>query len=112
MKIEGEQQLLRIFINESDVWEGQPLYKAIVQKLRKAGLAGCTALRGVEGFGAAQEIHDARFEALFLSLPIIIEAVDTEEKIQRIIPELDPMINVGLITLEKVDVEAYRAEAS
>jgi PII-like signaling protein len=111
MKIEGQQQLLRIFINESDAWEGRPLYKVIIEKLRKAQLAGCTAVRGVEGFGSSHHIHDARFEALFLDLPVIIEVVDTDEKIQTIIPELDKMIKVGLMTLEAVDVEMYGAYA-
>ena len=110
MKIERAQQLLRIFINESDTWEGRPLYKVIVEKLRKAQLAGCTAVRGVEGFGTSHHIHDARFESLFLDLPVILEVVDTEEKVQSIIPELDKMIKVGLMTLEAVDVEMYRAE--
>ena len=112
MKIEGEQQLLRIFINESDEWEGRPLYKVIVEKLRKDHFAGCTVVRGVEGFGTSRQVHDARFESLFLDLPIIVEVVDTEAKISQIIPELDMVIKVGLMTLEMVDVEMYRAEHS
>src|ERR1041385_3015117 len=99
---EGTRQLLRIFINESDQWEGHPLYKGIVEKLRRAQVAGCTVVRGVEGFGPSHEIHDARFEALFLELPVIIEVVDQAATIERILPELDPMIKVGLMTLESV----------
>jgi PII-like signaling protein len=100
-----EQQLLRIFLNESDEWEGRPLYKVIVDKLRQRPVAGCTVVRGMEGFGASRQMHDSRFEALFLDLPIIIEAVDTDAKIQAMIPELDKMIRVGLMTLEAVEVE-------
>jgi len=101
--VAGERRLLRLFINESDQWEGRPLYKAIVDKLRQAGLAGATVIRGVQGFGASREIHDARFEALSLRLPVVIEAVDVEEKIMRLLSELEGMIRAGLATLEKVD---------
>ena len=111
MKIEGEQQLLRIFINESDTWEGNPLYKVIVEKLRKLHFAGCTVVRGMEGYGTSRQMHDARFEILFMDLPIIIEVVDTDVKIKQIIPELDQMIKVGMMTMEAVDVEMYRADA-
>ena len=111
MKIEGEQQLLRIFINETDQWEGHPLYRVIVEKLRKAHYAGCTVVRGVEGYGSSRQMHDARFEILFLDLPVIIEVVDTEARINQIIPELDKMIKVGMMTLEAVDVEMYRADS-
>jgi PII-like signaling protein len=110
MKIEGAQQLLRIFINESDTWVGHPLYKVIVEMLRKAHMAGCTVVRGVEGYGTSRQMHDARYEALFLDLPVIIEVVDTEARINEIIPELDKMIKVGMITLEAMDVKMYRAE--
>jgi uncharacterized protein len=111
MKIEGEQQLLRIFVNESDRWEGRPLYKVIVEKLRQAHMAGCTAVRGVGGFGTGRQMHDIRYDILFLDLPVIIEAVDTEDKIRQITPELDRLMKEGLMTLEKVDVEMYRADA-
>jgi hypothetical protein len=111
MKIEGEQRLLRIFINETDEWEGHPLYKVIVEKLRKAHFAGCTVLCGMQGFGSGRQMHDARFEILFMDLPIIIEVVETEAKINQMIPELDKMIKVGMMTLEVVDVEMYRADS-
>lgn len=109
MKIEGRQELLKIFINESDEWRGQPLYKAIVEKLRQEHFAGCTVVRGMEGFGSSRQMHDARMDILFLDLPVIIEVVDTAEKIHQITPELDKMIKVGLMTLEKLDVKMYRA---
>ena len=102
MKIEGRQELLRIFINESDEWEGRPLYKAIVEKLCREHFAGCTVVRGMEGFGSSRQMHDARLEALFMDLPMIIEVVDTAKKIRQITPELDKMIKVGLMTLETV----------
>jgi len=108
MKIEGQGQLLRIFIGESDRWEGKPLYEAVVLKAREAGLAGATVLRGMEGFGAKSRIHTARILRLSEDLPIIVEIVDSAEKIAAILPELDRMVGEGLITLENVRVIAYR----
>ena len=108
MKIDGQGQLLRIFIGENDKWEGKPLYEAIVLKARAAGLAGATVLRGMEGFGAKSRIHTARILRLSEDLPIIIEIVDSAEKIAAILPELDRMVGEGLITLENIRVIAYR----
>lgn len=108
MKIEGQGQLLRIFIGENDRWQGRPLYQAIVLKARAAGLAGATVLRGLEGFGAKSRIHTARILRLSEDLPIIVEIVDSTEKIAAILPELDTMVEEGLITLENVRVIAYR----
>jgi len=108
MKIEGEALLLRIFIGESDRWEGKSLYEAIVLKAREEGLAGATVLRGLEGFGANSRIHTTRILRLSEDLPIIIELVDTEDRIRRILPQLDNMVSEGLITLEKVQVITYR----
>jgi len=108
MKIEGEGQLLRIFIGENDKWEGQPLYEAIVLKARKAGLAGATVLRGFLGFGAKSRIHTTKILRLSEDLPIVIEIVDKADKIAAILPELDKMIAEGMMTLEKVNVVAYR----
>lgn len=108
MKIEGEGQLLRIFVGESDQWEGKPLYEAIVRKARERGMAGATVLRGMEGFGAHSRIHTTKILRLSEDLPIIIEIVDKPERIQTILPELDRMVTEGLITLEKVHVIAYR----
>jgi len=103
-------ELLRIFINESDQWEGRPLYKAIVEKMRKAHMAGCTVFRGAEGFGESGRLRDARFDVLFLDLPVIIEAVDAPERIDAIAPALGAMIKVGMMTRETVDVKMYRAK--
>ena len=108
MKIEGEGQLLRIFIGESDRWEGKPLYEAIIRKARELGLAGATVLRGMEGFGAHSRIHTAKILRLSEDLPIVVEIVDKEERIEQFIPELDRMVDEGLITLEKVRILAYR----
>lgn len=110
MKIEGEGQLLRIFVGEDDQWEHQPLYEAIVLKARQAGLAGATVLRGFLGFGAKSHIHTAKILRLSQDLPIVIEIVDKPEKIQAILPELDKMISEGMMTIEKVNVVAYRSE--
>ncbi len=108
MKIEGEGQLLRIFIGESDRWEGRPLYEAIVRKARQEGLAGATVLRGLEGFGAHSRMHTAKILRLSEDLPIVIEIVDRAERIQQLLPAFDQMVKEGMITLEKVHVIAYR----
>jgi uncharacterized protein len=102
-------QLLRIFIGEADRWEGRPLYDAIVQEARHRGLAGATVFRGFEGFGARSRVHTARILRLSEDLPVVIEIVDTEEKIQGFLPRLDEMVKEGLATVEKATVLFYRA---
>lgn len=109
MKLEGGGKLLRIFIGESDTWHGKPLYQAIVERLRDEGLAGATVLRGIEGFGANSRLHTARILRLSEDLPLVIEVVDAEEKIAGVLPLLDEMVTEGLVTLERVEVIAYRA---
>ena len=108
MKTAGEGRLLRIFVGESDTWHGRPLYQAIVRRVREEGLAGATVLRGIEGFGAHSRIHTARILRLSEDLPIVIEIVDAPERIGHILPLLDEMIGEGLVTLERVEVIAYR----
>jgi PII-like signaling protein len=108
MKIEGEGKLLRIFIGESDQHEGRPLHEAIVLLARERGIAGATVLRGLEGFGANSLIHTTKVLRLSQDLPLVIEIVDREERIQAILPELDAMVHEGLITLEKVHIIKYR----
>jgi PII-like signaling protein len=108
VKIEGEGQLLRIFVGESDRWEGKPLYDAIVRKARESGLAGATVLRGLEGFGAQSRIHTAKILRLSEDLPMVVEIVDKPARIQAFLPVLDKMVGEGLITLEKVHIIAYR----
>lgn len=110
MKIEGEGQLLRIFVDETDQWRGQSLYQAIVLKAREMGLAGATVLRGIMGFGAHSRIHTAKILQLSEDLPVVIEIVDRPERIQAALPVLEEMVGEGLITLEKVHVIAYRSD--
>lgn len=110
MKIEGTGLLARIYVGESDTWRGRPLYEAIVHLLRERGLAGATVLRGIEGFGAKQHIHTTRILRLSEDLPVLIEVVDIEERVRAVLPELDAMVTGGLITLERVEVIAYRAD--
>ena len=111
MRIEGEGKLLRIFVGESDTWHGRPLYEAIVTRVRKEGLAGATVIRGIEGFGAHSRIRSSRILRLSQDLPIVIELVDTAENIDRVLPILDEMVSEGMVTLERVEVIAYRAPA-
>jgi len=107
MQIPPEAVLLRIFIGESDRWEHQPLYEAIVLKARAAHLAGATVLRGPMGFGKTSRLHTAKILRLSTDLPMIIEIVDTEEKINAFLPLLTPMIGGGLVTVAKVQVVHY-----
>ena len=108
MKLEGEAQLLRIFIGEADKHNGRPLYEQIVLKARELNLAGATVLRGVLGFGAHSRIHSAKLLDLSNDLPLVIEIVDTEEKIAKLMPFIDENVDEGLVTLEKVKVVKYR----
>jgi PII-like signaling protein len=110
MKLDGSGLLARIYIGESDTWHGRPLYEAIVHMLRERGLAGATVLRGIEGFGAKQHLHTTRILSLSQDLPILIEIVDQEDRLRAVLPELDAMVADGLITLERVEVIAYRAK--
>lgn len=105
----SDARLLRIFVGESDTHEGRPLYQAIVEVLRREGLAGATVLRGIEGFGKSSTLHAAHILRLSEDLPIVIECVDTNDRIEAVLPTLDGMIGDGLVTLERVDVRVYRA---
>jgi PII-like signaling protein len=109
MEGEADSRLLRIYIGEADVFQGRPLYQAIIEILRREGLAGATVLRGIEGFGKSSLLHTATVLRLSEDLPILIECVDTLEKVEAVLPVLDNMIEDGLVTLEKVDVRVYRA---
>src|SRR6476660_684301 len=108
MQLPEDAVLLRIYVGESDRWEHQPLYEAIVLKARELHLAGATVLRGPMGFGAASRIHTAKILRLSMDLPMVIEIVDTEEKVNALLPFLDEMMGGGLVTLEKVKVIHYR----
>lgn len=109
MRIEGPALLARIYIGESDRWEGRPLYQAIVEKLRAEGVAGATVLRGIEGYGRAARVHTAQILRLSEDLPVLIEVVDREDRLRSVLPAIDAMVDGGLITLEHVEVIAYRS---
>jgi uncharacterized protein len=109
MHLPHEAMLLRVFVGESDRWKHAPLYEAIVLKARELHLAGATVLRGPMGYGKSSRLHTAKILRLSMDLPLVIEIVDTEEKIQAFLPVLDEMMKGGLVTLERVRVIDYRA---
>ena len=112
MQVPNEAVLLRIFIGESDRWHHQPLYEAVVLKARELHLAGATVLRGPMGFGKSSRLHTAKILRLSMDLPLVIEIVDSEEKVNAFLPLLDEMMKGGLVTMEKVRVLHYRADAA
>lgn len=112
MELPQESTLLRIFIGEADRWEHKPLYEAIVMKAREMHLAGATVLRGAMGFGKSSRLHTAKILRLSVDLPLVIELVDSPEKINAFLVVLEPMIGGGLVTLEKVRVVHYRGTAT
>ncbi len=105
----ADGRLLRIFLGESDKLDGQPLYEWIVRRARERGIAGATVLRGIEGFGHASRIHTAKVLRLSADLPVVVEIVDTAEKIEAFLPEVDAAVEEGLATVERVDVRFYRS---
>ena len=109
-KFEGERTLMRIHIGESDRWHGKPLHEAIVEMLRKENFSGATVLRGVGGFGSSSVYHTDKILRLSQDLPIVVEVIESTERIEKILPELDQMVDGGLITLEKVRVILYRPQ--
>lgn len=112
MQLPQDSMLLRIFIGESDRCGHQPLYEAIVLKARELKLGGATVLRGSMGFGATSHLHTAKILRLSTDLPVVIEIIDSEEKINTFLPVLDSMMDGGLVTLEKVQVIHYRQHGS
>jgi uncharacterized protein len=110
MTIEGEALLARIYIGESDTYEGRPLYDVIVRRLRERGIRGASVFRGIEGFGRSSRVHTTRILALSEDLPILIEAVDEAERLRPVLDELEPMIGGGLVTIERIEVVVYRAK--
>jgi len=108
MKSNEDGVLLRVFAGDSDEVAGKPLYEAVVQKARELGLSGATVLRGSMGFGANSVLHTAKVVDLSTDLPIVIEIVDSQENIQRLLPHLDAMVKEGMITMESVRIIAYR----
>jgi hypothetical protein len=111
MKMQEDGVLLRIFAGDSDRHEGRPLHEAIVLKARELGLAGAIVLKGSMGFGAHSVLHTAKVLELSADLPVVIEIVDTEEKVRRLLPEVDAMVREGLITMEAVRIVAHRQGA-
>ncbi len=109
MTLPKNGKLLRIFIGESDRHEGLPLYEWIVRQARENGLAGATVVRGLEGYGAHSRLHKAKILRLASDLPLVVEIVDTEEKIQAFLPLIDDAVAEGLATVEKVEVHFYRS---
>ncbi|MFL6540568.1 MAG: DUF190 domain-containing protein [Chthoniobacterales bacterium] len=112
MHLPEDAALLRIFVGESDRWNYQPLYEAIVMKAREQHLAGATVLRGPMGFGATSRIHTAKILRLSADLPMVIEIIDTEEKVNAFLPALDQMMDGGLVTIEKAKVIRYQQARS
>jgi hypothetical protein len=106
----GERILMRIHLGSNDRWQGRPLYEAILELLRAEGFAGATVFRGIAGFGAAARVHRGSALSLSSDLPVVVESVDTEERVRGILPVLDGMLGGGLITLERVRVIMYRAD--
>ena len=109
MHLPQDAMLLRVFIGESDRWKHQPLYEAIVMRAREMHLAGATVMRGAMGFGKSSRLHTAKILRLSYDLPLVIEIVDSEEKLREFLPVLDEMMSGGLVTLENVKVIDYRA---
>jgi PII-like signaling protein len=107
MRTETKAQVIKIYIGEQDTWKGKPLYGALVARMQEAGIAGVTVLRGVEGYGAHHRIHTARFEVMCQGLPMIIEAVDTPEHVNSVLPILDEMVTEGLVTIRDVTAITY-----
>jgi PII-like signaling protein len=107
--LDGQQTLVRIFIGDADTWHHQPLHRAILERLRREGFAGATVLHGVAGFGAASVIHTSNIVDLSADLPVVIEVVDDDAHVQKLLPILDEMITKGgaLVTMEKVHVVRY-----
>lgn len=106
--LDGEQVLVRIFLGESDKWQHRPLAEALLERLRRDGFAGATVFRGLAGFGAHSVVHTANLLRLSQDLPIVVEVVDSDDKVQQLLPILDAMVPEGLVTIEKVRVLRYR----
>ena len=106
--VTGPAKLLRIYIGESDHWHGRPLSTAIVELLRSQGIAGATVLRGVEGFGANSRIHTAHILRLSEDLPLVIEVVDSKDRMEAILPAIDEMVSDGMVTISDIEVVHYR----
>lgn len=110
MTLSGEAKLVRIFIGESDQWEGRPLYEALVHRAHEEGLAGATVLKGIEGYGAGSVVHTTRILRLSQDLPIVVEIVDSAEKVDAFLEIVTVMVQEGLVTSERVEIIRYQTE--
>jgi len=108
MKLTGQAVLLRVFVSETDKHEGKPLYEQIVLQARQLNLAGATVLRGIMGYGASSRLHSAKLLRLSEDMPVVVEIVDTEENLGKLMPFIDQAVADGLVTMEKVQVITYR----
>jgi uncharacterized protein len=108
-KLEGERTLMRIHIGESDKWKGRALHEMIVEMFRKEGFSGATVLRGVAGFGGSSILHTDKLLQMSQDLPIVVEVIESSEKIEKVLPRIDEMMGGGIVTLEKVRVLMHRA---
>jgi PII-like signaling protein len=107
--LDGEQMMVRVFLGEDDRWHGQFLHVALIERLRKEGIAGATVFRGIAGYGARSIVHTSTILRLSEDLPLVVEVVDTPEHIERMLPIIDVMVTEGLVTVEKVRVIKYAA---
>lgn len=112
MTLDGPARWVRIYLGESDRWQGRPLYQVLVERLRKEGIAGATVFRAIEGYGADSRIHTARVLRLSEDLPLVIDVIDRADRIEAVLPELDRMLGGGLMVSLDVNVEVYRSRAS
>jgi len=110
MQIKGKGKILRIYIGETDKWGKKPLYHALIKMFKKNDMAGATVFRGIEGFGLNSRIKSSHILQLSEDLPLVIETIDTEEKIEKILPKVKEMVKEGLVTIENVEVIKYEAE--
>ncbi|HEX5414137.1 MAG TPA: DUF190 domain-containing protein [Chloroflexota bacterium] len=108
MATNARAKLVRIYLGESDLWHGRPLYLALIEKLREAGAAGASVFRGIAGFGAHSRIHTATVLRLSEDLPILVEWIDTPERVEQLLPVVTPMVAEGLIAVEDVEVIFYQ----
>ncbi len=107
MKLAGKAKMLRVHFGEDDKWHGKPLYRAIVEKCRELDIAGATVYRGIEGYGASTLIHRPHLISFSSDAPIMVSIIDTDDKIQKLIPTLDQMVDEGLIAISDVEVIKY-----
>lgn len=110
MKLSGKAKMLRIHFGEDDKWKGKPLYRAIVEKCRELDIAGATVLRGIEGYGASTLIRKTHLLSFSHDAPVMVSVIDSEDKIQRLLPFLDQMVDEGLIAMSEVEVIKYSHE--